>query len=93
MNERKAICHALCQSGKFETGQGGCAPLCMSILGSSRGGPHGCEYAERIHGDLTDQILAAIGIEAAKPARQLAGSTEGESPARRDRPKTPRKPV
>jgi len=55
----KAVCHALCQSGKFETGQGGCAAICMSVLGSSRGGLHGCEYAERVHGDLARAALSA----------------------------------
>lgn len=57
----RAACHALCQSGKFETGQGGCAAICMSILGSSRGGPHGCDYAPRVHGDLAASVLRSAG--------------------------------
>jgi hypothetical protein len=60
VTEAKTVAHVLCQSGKFETGQGGCAAVCMSMLGSSRSGPHGCHYAERVHGDLSQQVLAAL---------------------------------
>jgi hypothetical protein len=54
-----AVANALCQSGQFETGQGGCAPLCMSVLGASRGGPHGCPHALKVHGELARAVLAA----------------------------------
>jgi hypothetical protein len=54
-----AACHALCRSGKFETGQGGCAAICMSVLGSSRGGPHGCPHAGQVHSGLAKAVLAA----------------------------------
>ena len=59
----RQVCKALCQSGKFETGQGGCALLCMSMLGSSRSGPHGCEHAEHVHGDLAHQIIDSMTVK------------------------------
>lgn len=60
LNERqRRVCLALCRSRKFETGQGGCAPICMSMLGDARAGPHGCSHIG-VHGKLADQILAAL---------------------------------
>lgn len=56
-------CKAICQSGKFETGQGTCALICMDQLGSARGGPHGCSHAVAVHGDFATDILnAADGL-------------------------------
>lgn len=55
----RSACHAICQSRKFETGQGGCAAICMSMLGSARGGPHGCDHAEQVHSDLAQAVIAA----------------------------------
>lgn len=52
------VCKTLCRSGKFETGQGTCALLCMGELGDPR--KKGCVYAGRIHHDLAEQILASI---------------------------------
>jgi len=54
------ITKALCQSGKFETGQGTCAAICMEVLGSARSGPHGCPNAARVHGKLASSIADAL---------------------------------
>lgn len=51
------IAKALCKSGKFETGEGTCAMLCMSQLGSAR---RSCGYHNEVHGKLAEQIDAAI---------------------------------
>jgi hypothetical protein len=56
---RKVVAKALCQSGKFETGQGTCAAICMQFLGNPR--KSGCGECERVHGGLADQILKALG--------------------------------
>ncbi len=53
------VCRALCQSGRFETGEGTCAFICMDQLGSARGGPHGCHHASRVHSRLAREVLAA----------------------------------
>lgn len=60
MIDRAKLCRAICESGKFETGQGGCAALCMSVLGSSRGGPHGCPEVERVHGDMASRVISNL---------------------------------
>lgn len=46
----------ICQSGKFETGQGTCAVLCMDQLGDVR--KKGCGHCVRVHGKLAEQILS-----------------------------------
>lgn len=56
---RKA-CQAICRSGKFETGEGTCAALCMEFLGSPRDGPNACPHCVRIHGDFARRILEAV---------------------------------
>ena len=50
-------CVALCQSGKFETGQGTCAPICMEFLGNPR--RNGCGHAVTVHGKLAEQVIQA----------------------------------
>lgn len=52
---RERIASCLCKSGKFETGQGTCAVICMSALGDPR--KSGCGYATQVHGALSDAIL------------------------------------
>jgi hypothetical protein len=54
------VAKALCQSGKFETGQGTCAAICMEVLGSARSGPHGCPHSARVHGKLAASITDAL---------------------------------
>jgi hypothetical protein len=58
----EAVAKALCKSGKFETGEGTCALICMGQLGDARRG--GCSYRGQVHGKLAEQIVQAI--EAAK---------------------------
>lgn len=45
----RAACRALCQSRKFDTGQGTCALICMDQLGDARAGPHGCSHVVKVH--------------------------------------------
>lgn len=56
--DREAVARALCESGKFETGEGTCALLCMDQLGSVR--KKGCNHLTRVHGKLVDSILSLI---------------------------------
>lgn len=51
-------CRAICQSGKFETGQGTCAPICMEFLGDPR--KSGCGHAVRVHGKMAEDLLNII---------------------------------
>ena len=44
----------ICKSGRFETGHGTCAALCMDQLGEAR---KKCPHTQAIHGDL---LRAAI---------------------------------
>ena len=53
---------ALCQSGKFETGQGTCALICMGELGNARQG--GCPCKVRVHERLARLVLeAALAVQ------------------------------
>ena len=56
--DREAVARAICQSGKFETGEGTCALLCMDQLGSPR--KKGCCHSARVHGKLADAILSLL---------------------------------
>jgi hypothetical protein len=53
----EAVAKGICRSGKFETGEGTCALLCMEFLGDPR--KNGCGHAVRIHGD---RARAAISL-------------------------------
>lgn len=57
MTTHEKVCKALCQSGKFETGEGTCAPICMEQLGEAR--KH-CSRREQVHGKLAEQIIKAV---------------------------------
>jgi len=49
---------SICQSGKFETGEGRCAMICMDSLGNK---PKQCAHASRVHGKLAcAAIIAAL---------------------------------
>ena len=48
---------ALCKSGKYETGEGTCAVLCMEFLGSPR--KSGCAHAMRVHGKTARAAITA----------------------------------
>ena len=47
---------SLCRSGKFETGQGTCAAICMSQLGDARKIP--CVYRSIVFRELLNVIFA-----------------------------------
>lgn len=59
-SRREAVARAICKSGKFETGEGCCAPICLESLGSARDHCRRCEY---VHGDLADAALAAADAQ------------------------------
>src|SRR5690554_6914952 len=52
------ITKAICQSRKFETGEGTCAFICMGELGDARA--KGCPHHPRVHHDLAEKIDAAL---------------------------------
>ena len=58
--DREAVARALCESGKFETGEGTCSLLCMDQLGSVR--KKGCNHLTRVHGKLVDSILSLLRL-------------------------------
>lgn len=51
------VCRVLCKSGKFETGEGTCAPICMGMLGNAR---EECDYRDRVHMKLAGAIINAL---------------------------------
>jgi len=57
MTTHDKICKALCKSGKFETGQGTCAPICMEQLGEAR---KYCSRREQVFGKLAEQIIQEV---------------------------------
>lgn len=48
MNTREE-CLKLCKSGRYETGEGTCAMICMQQLGDPR--KTGCAYVEQVFGE------------------------------------------
>lgn len=50
------VARTICQSGKFETGQGTCALICMDQLGDVR--KKGCGHCMQVHGTMARAILA-----------------------------------
>ncbi len=50
-------CRAICQSRKFETGEGTCSFRCMEQLGCAR---DKCTHVVKIHGDLARRVINAI---------------------------------
>lgn len=57
MTPRQAICKGICLSGKFETGHGTCALICMDQLGNAR---RGCHHCDIIHAELADMIIQQL---------------------------------
>lgn len=51
------IAKVICKSGKFECGQGCCAPICMENLGDARSK---CSRCTQVHGKLAGQITDAL---------------------------------
>jgi hypothetical protein len=64
------VARALCCSGKYETGEGTCAMLCMEFLGDPR--KNGCGHAVRIHGDRARAAISLTLEEAAGVADDAA---------------------
>jgi hypothetical protein len=60
MEQMDIIARAICKSGKFETGQGTCAVICMEQLGDAR---KNCSHAIRVHGALSRCISDALEKE------------------------------
>lgn len=54
---RRRVCRVLCNSGKFEIGEGICALICFDQLGDAR---RDCSHIEQVHGKLADEIWKAI---------------------------------
>jgi len=52
------IATTICQSGRFETGEGVCAAICMDQLGNPRNS--GCRHAKIVHKRLAARILERI---------------------------------
>lgn len=57
MTNRRRVCSVMCKSGKFETGEGTCAPICLDQLGDAR---RDCSHVEQVHGKLADAIFKVI---------------------------------
>lgn len=49
------IAKAICQSGRYETGEGTCAVICIEQLGSPR--KTGCRHTTRVHGAVIKDDL------------------------------------
>lgn len=56
--KEEKVARALCKSGKFETGEGTCALICMDQLGSAR--EASCHHALRVHGELAREIIKEL---------------------------------
>lgn len=52
------IAHAICQSRKFETGEGTCAAICLDQLGDAR--KPRCRHEVKVHSALAGAIIKAI---------------------------------
>lgn len=52
------IAKAICQSDRYETGEGTCAVICMEQLGDPR--KSGCRHIMRVHGKVAEKVFAAI---------------------------------
>lgn len=76
--DREVVARALCESGKFETGEGTCSLLCMDQLGGVR--KKGCNHLTRVHGKLVDSILSLL-----RPAEPVEAEGVGEPVAWRIR--------
>jgi hypothetical protein len=58
MTPRQAICKGICLSGKFETGNGTCAFICMDQLGDDA--RRDCQYRDEVHAQLADAIITQL---------------------------------
>lgn len=54
-------CAEVCKSGRFETGEGTCALICMDQLGDAR--KNGCRHAAYVHRDLVESVFNCLETE------------------------------
>lgn len=47
-DDERAACHRLCQSRKYDIGEGVCALVCLDQLGAPREKPGGCTHAVEV---------------------------------------------
>ena len=52
-----AAARAVCRSGEFETGEGGCAPVCLENFGVAR---YKCRHAFNVHGKISRTVIEAV---------------------------------
>jgi hypothetical protein len=57
---RDVIAKAICKSGRFETGEGTCALVCLDQLGDAR---RDCPHAAKVHHKFVALIETAIRRE------------------------------
>lgn len=57
--EIETVCRVLCKSGKFETGEGTCALICMDQLGDAR---RDCKWRNEVHAKLATEICRQLGV-------------------------------
>lgn len=60
MNIIERVARKLCESRKFECGQGCCAPICMDVLGVARNPIFGCKHVTDVHGKLIRVLIKAM---------------------------------
>lgn len=65
----EAVARTLCRSGKFETGEGTCAPICMEFLGDPR--KSGCGHACRVHEKLATAAIHATLLAAREASEEV----------------------
>lgn len=53
---RRQACLSLCRSGKYETGEGTCALICVGQPGSPRTQPQGCAHVEEVFQKEVDRL-------------------------------------
>lgn len=79
MSDIERVCRAICESRKFECGQGCCAPICMENLGVAR---DKCQRCVLVHGELARAVIEAIR----EPSFRMAGEGDALMPLRTDVP-------
>lgn len=59
--EIETCTRVLCKSGKFETGEGTCALICMDQLGDAR---KNCSHRMEVFGKLAQELCIQLGFKA-----------------------------
>lgn len=68
MSLTRKVCLVLCRSGRFETGQGACAAICMDQLGDAR--KKSCNHIYDVHAKLAADILLVVAEEVGMKAAE-----------------------